>query len=81
MAAPAPPQPRSDTAHLYDGKVVRSSAPSRKKAAGQMQSGSNVPEDASPDVHIPGFIEALLGGPIVPKHKFLPADKMVQTLQ
>jgi hypothetical protein len=81
MAAPAPPQQRSDTAHLYDGKVVRSSAPSRKKAAGQMQSGSDVPEDAIPDVHIPGFIEALLGGPIVPKHKFLPADKMVQTLQ
>ena len=84
MAAPPPPQaarPKTDTSHLYDGKVVRSSAPSRKKAAGSMKVGSEVPDDAIPDVHIPSFIEALLGGPVVPRHKFLPADRMVQTLQ
>ncbi len=83
-AAPPPPQAarqRTDTSHLYDGKVVRSSAPSRKKAAGSMKVGSEVPDDAIPDVHIPSFIEALLGGPVVPRHKFLPADRMVQTLQ
>ena len=84
MAAAPPPQaarPKTDTSHLYDGKVVRSSAPSRKKAAGSMKVGSEVPDDAIPDVHIPSFIEALLGGPVVPRHKFLPADRMVQTLQ
>ena len=83
MAAAPPPQTgqRTDTSHLYDGKVVRSSAPSRKKAAGSMKSGSEVPDDAIPEVHIPSFIESLLGGPIVPRHKFLPADRMVQTLQ
>ena len=84
MAAPQPPQnqPRLDTAILYDGKVVRAAAPSRRKLAGKSKAGgSEVPEDAIPEVQIPGFIEALLGGPIVPKHKFLPADRMVQTLQ
>ena len=29
----------------------------------------------------PSFVESLLGGPLVPKMKFLPADKMVQNLQ
>ena len=74
-------RPSADTSHLYDGKTVRSSAPSRKKAAGQVGSGSAIPEDAIPTVEIPGFIESLLGGPLVPKMKFLPPDKMVQNLQ
>ncbi|MEC7064489.1 MAG: hypothetical protein VX382_01055 [Candidatus Thermoplasmatota archaeon] len=74
-------RPSADTSHLYDGKTVRSSAPSRKKAAGQVGTGSGIPEDAIPTVEIPGFIESLLGGPLVPKMKFLPPDKMVQNLQ
>ena len=91
-AAPAPapaPVPVSrksvqsgDTSHLYDGKTVRASAPSRKKLAGKMSSaGGEIPDDAVPEVEIPSFVESLLGGPLVPKVKFLPADKMVQTLQ
>ena len=56
----------SDTSHLYDGKVVRSSAPSRKKAAGQMGIGSEIPKDAVPELEMPSFIESLIGGPIVP---------------
>jgi hypothetical protein len=71
----------SDTSHLYDGKTVRSAAPSRKKLAGKMSSGPDIPKDAVPTVEIPSFIESLLGGPLVPKMKFLPADKMVQNLQ
>ena len=74
-------KPSSDTAHLYDGKTVRSSAPSRKKAAGQIGAGSDIPKDAIPTVEIPTFIESLLGGPLVPKAKFLPPAKWVQTLQ
>jgi len=74
-------RPSSDTAHLYDGKTVRSSAPSRKKIAGQIGSGSDIPADAIPQVEIPSFIESLLGGPLVPKTKFLPPAKMVQNLQ
>jgi len=74
-------KPSADTSHLYDGKTVRSSAPSRKKAAGQVGSGSDIPKDAIPTVEIPSFIESLLGGPLVPKMKFLPPDKMVQNLQ
>jgi hypothetical protein len=74
-------KPSADTSHLYDGKTVRSSAPSRKKAAGQVGSGSDIPQDAIPTVEIPTFIESLLGGPLVPKMKFLPPDKMVQNLQ
>ncbi|MCH1541191.1 MAG: hypothetical protein L7S56_07175 [Candidatus Poseidonia sp.] len=74
-------KPSSDTSHLYDGKTVRSSAPSRKKAAGQLGIGSEIPSDAIPNVEIPSFIESLLGGPLVPKMKFLPPDKMVQNLQ
>ena len=65
-------KPSSDTSHLYDGKTVRSSAPSRKKAAGQIGAGSEIPKDAIPTVEIPSFIESLLGGPLVPKTKFLP---------
>ncbi|MGB0612045.1 MAG: hypothetical protein ACPG79_05925 [Poseidonia sp.] len=74
-------KPSADTSHLYDGKTVRSAAPSRKKAAGQVGSGSEIPQDAIPKVEIPSFIESLLGGPLVPKMKFLPPDKMVQNLQ
>ena len=74
-------RPSSDTAHLYYGKTVRSSAPSRKKAAGQVGVGSEIPKDAIPQVEIPSFIESLLGGPLVPKTKFLAPDKMVQNLQ
>ena len=74
-------RPSSDTSHLYDGKTVRSSAPSRKKAAGQIGAGSEIPKDAIPQVEIPSFIESLLGGPLVPKTKFLAPDKMVQNLQ
>jgi hypothetical protein len=74
-------KPIGDTSHLYDGKTVRSAAPSRKKAAGQMNIGSEIPKDAIPIVEIPTFIESLLGGPLVPKMKFLPPDKMVQNLQ
>ena len=71
-----------DTAHLYDGKSVRAAAPSRKKLAGKMKAGgAEVPKDAVPEVHIPTFVESLFGGPLVPKMKFLPADRMVQTLQ
>ena len=74
-------RPSSDTSHLYDGKTVRSSAPSRQKIAGQLGSGSDIPKDAIPEVEIPSFIESLLGGPLVPKTKFLPPAKMVQNLQ
>jgi len=70
-----------DTSHLYDGKTVRSSAPSRKKLAGQAGLGTEIPDDAIPKVEIPSFVESLLGGPLVPKMKFLPPDKMVQNLQ
>ena len=70
-----------DTAHLYDGKTVRSSAPSRKKLAGTASPTGEIPKDAIPTVEIPSFVESLLGGPLVPKMKFLPADKMVQNLQ
>jgi hypothetical protein len=71
----------SDTSHLYDGKVVRSSAPSRKKAAGKMTQGTELPKDAIPEVHIPSFVESLFGGPLVTKMKFLPAARSVQNLQ
>ncbi len=74
-------KPSSDTSHLYDGKTVRSSAPSRKKIAGQIGTGSEIPKDAIPEVEIPSFIESLLGCPLVPKTKFLPPAKMVQNLQ
>ena len=73
--------PSSDTSHLYDGKTVRAGAPSRKKAAGRMKHGTEIPKDAIPEVHVPSLVESLFGGPLVPKTKFLPADRMVQTLQ
>ena len=71
----------NDTSHLYDGKTVRSGAPSRKKAAGRVTSSTEIPKDAIPEVHIPTFVESLFGGPLVPKMKFLPAAKNVQNLQ
>lgn len=74
-------KPSGDTKVLYDGKTVRSSAPSRKKLAGQAGTGSDIPKDAIPTVEMPTFIESLLGGPLVPKMKFLPPDRMVQNLQ
>ena len=72
---------KSDTAHLYDGKTIRSSAPSRKKAAGRMKGSTVIPKDAIPEVHVPSIIESFFGGPIVTKTKFLPPDRVVQTLQ
>ncbi len=75
------PNQNNSTAHLYDGKTVRAAAPSRKKAAGSMKLGTEIPKDAIPEVQIPSFVESLLGGPIVPRVKFLPADKMVKNLQ
>ena len=39
---------KSDTAHLYDGKTIRSSAPSRKKAAGRLKGSTEIPKDAIP---------------------------------
>ena len=71
-------KPSGDTRVLYEGKTVRSSAPSRKKLAGQAGAGSEIPKDAIPTVEMPTFIESLLGGPLVPKTKFLPPDRMVQ---
>ena len=71
-----------DTAHLYDVKSVRAASQSRKKLSWKMKAGgAEVPKDAVPEVHIPTFVESLFGGPLVPKMKFLPADRMVQTLQ
>ena len=41
------PNQNSTTAHLYDGKTVRAAAPSRKKAAGSMKLGTEIPKDAN----------------------------------
>ena len=38
----------NDTSHLYDGKTVRSGAPSRKKAAGKITSSTEIQNDAIP---------------------------------
>jgi hypothetical protein len=72
---------KSDTAHLYDGKTIRSSAPSRKKAAGRLKGSTDIPKDAIPEVHVPSVIESFFGGPIVTKTKFLPPDRVVSSLQ
>ena len=61
-----------------DRPFVRSS---RKKLAGNAGSSSEIPADAIPEVHLPSFVESLLGGPLVPKMKFLPPDSMVRNLQ
>ena len=45
----------ADTAHLYEGKTVRSGAPSRKKLAGKMSSSEEL-GDAIPEVYIPTFV-------------------------
>lgn len=71
----------SDTAHLYEGKKVSSAPPSRKKAAGRLKSSTEIPKDAIPEVHVPTVIESFFGGPIVNTTKFLPADRMVSSLQ
>ena len=60
-------RPSGDTKHLYEGKTVRSSAPSRKKLAGQAGGGSEIPKDAIPKVEMPSFVESLLGGQLSQK--------------
>lgn len=70
-----------DTSHLYEGKVVRSSAPSRKKAAGNIKRDTEIPMDAVPEVFVPSWIETIFGGPVVTKTEFLPPDRMVTSLQ
>ena len=69
------------TAHLYDSKTMRSSAPSRKAAAGKLKQNTEIPLDAIPEVHIPGWVESIFGGPVISKMKFLPPDRMVTSLQ
>ena len=59
-----------DTSHLYEGKSVRSSAPSRKKAAGRLKSSTEIPKDAIPEIHVPSFI-GLFRWTCVSKQKFL----------
>ena len=54
-----------DTSHLYDGKTVRSAAPSRKKAAGRLKSSTEIPKDAIPEIHVPSWIESFFGGQII----------------
>ena len=66
-----------DTAHLYDGKVVRSSAPSRVKAAGTIKRDTGIPDDAVPEVEIPGWIETIFGGPVLTTRKFLPPSLQI----
>ena len=44
-----------DTSHLYEGKVVRSSAPSRKRAAGNIKRDIEIPKDAVPEVFVISF--------------------------
>ena len=70
-----------DTSHLYEGKVVRSSAPSRKRAAGTLKADSGIPDDAVPDVDIPSWIDAIFGGPILVNREFVSPNKMVLNLQ
>tara|TARA_B100000959_G_scaffold280419_1_gene342227 strand:- start:5438 stop:6367 length:930 start_codon:yes stop_codon:yes gene_type:complete len=70
-----------DTSHLYEGKVVRSSAPSRKRAAGTLKRDTAIPDDAVPDINVPNWVETIFGGPVVAKRDFLPPDRMVVSLQ
>ena len=37
--------------------------------------------DAIPEVHVPGWVESIFGGPVISSMKFLPPDKMVTSLQ
>tara|TARA_B100001250_G_scaffold57404_2_gene44502 strand:- start:1372 stop:2304 length:933 start_codon:yes stop_codon:yes gene_type:complete len=80
MAEENKPQ-TSDTAHLYDSTTLRSSAPSRKAAAGKQKQNTEIPMDAIPEVHVPGWVESIFGGPVISSMKFLPPDKMVTSLQ
>ncbi|MDP6661780.1 MAG: hypothetical protein QF760_02815 [Candidatus Thalassarchaeaceae archaeon] len=70
-----------DTSNLYEGKVVRSSAPSRRKAAGTLKKSTDIPEDAVPEVLVPSWVETIFGGPVVAKRDFLSPDRMVVSLQ
>ena len=70
-----------DTSHLYEGKVLRASAPSRKRAAGTLKADSGIPDDAVPDVAIPSWIDAIFGGPILANREFVSPNKMVLNLQ
>ncbi|MEC7197983.1 MAG: hypothetical protein VXW37_00955 [Candidatus Thermoplasmatota archaeon] len=72
---------RTDTSHLYDGKSVRSSAPSRKKAAGRVTQSTSIPRDAIPETKIPTWVESFFGGPLVPSVRFLSPNKTVVRLQ
>jgi hypothetical protein len=80
MAEEDKPQ-TSDTAHLYDSTTLRSSAPSRKAAAGRQKQNTEIPTDAIPEVHVPGWVESIFGGPVISSMKFLPPDRMVTSLQ
>ena len=80
MAEKKNPQ-ASDTAHLYDSTTLRSSAPSRKAAAGRQKQNTEIPIDAIPEVHVPGWVESIFGGPVISSMKFLPPDRMVSSLQ
>ena len=71
----------TDTSHLYEGKSVRSSAPSRKKAAGRVTQSTSIPKDAIPETKIPTWVESFFGGPLVPSVKFLSPNKTVVRLQ
>ncbi len=70
-----------DTSHLYEGKVVRSSAPSRKKAAGTIKRETDIPDDAVPEAAIPSWIETIFGGPVLVNREFVSPNRMVLTLQ
>ena len=48
---------------------------------GRLKSSTEIPKDAIPEIHVPSFIESFFGGPVVAKQKFLPADRMVSSLQ
>jgi hypothetical protein len=69
-----------DTSHWYEGKVVRSSAPSRKKAAGTLKADSGIPDDAVPDVEIPNWIDAIFGGPVLVNREFVSPIWSVKTI-
>ena len=52
-----------------------------RKFMGRLKSSTEIPKDAIPEIHVPSFIESFFGGPVVAKQKFLPADRMVSSLQ
>ena len=58
--------------HIYMmEKALRSSAPSRKKAAGRVTQSTSIPRDAIPETKIPTWVESFFGGPLVPSVRFL----------